>query len=183
MKKTDVRYGQLFNDQEVDGKAIIGWRQETVKVPNTAAGLMKVATALGHGHYNGIDYDKFVEFGIVSVPIDGEDGAYRVEHVAPVVLLSPDSAGYREVNSRFDVGFKCNIEVDETDWSHDVFVMDTELRNGARIMVQSATSGSSVRAVKRGNEWRVTLSSPILEDGTVYGGWYAETFHSALATV
>lgn len=179
MKK--ISYGWNFDGREVNGRAIVGWKQETVKVPNTTDGLLKVAAALGHGHYHGIEFDKFTEFGIMSVPVEGEESSYNIEHVAPVLLLSPDSAGYREVNRRFDSCFKQNVEVDGTDWSHDVFVMNTELRNGARVVVQSATSGSSVRAVKCGDEWRVTLSSPILEDGTVYGGWYAETFHGALA--
>lgn len=170
-------------DGHRDEKAVKAFRVLSFKVSDNDLGVQTVAMACGHGVPSSIDDRNYNfccyvdEFGFKSV----KNG--QVKFTKPVLALSWQTAGYRQLWGGVEDTFVCNLDVDDqedemcTDWYHAIFVLRTNLQDGG-ILIQSSSSAAFVVAEKKGHEWTLTLCQPVTEDGRISGRGYESMFRA-----
>lgn len=164
-------------------KDVKAFRILSFQVPDTEIGVQAVAMACGHGMPSGIDeynvcYEDYLKLGLKPARSSG-----RTRFGKPVLAVSKQTAGYRSVWGGICDSYLFALEVDDqesddaTDFGHDIFMLNTNLRDGG-ILVQSSSSGAYVRAQKVKHTWTVELIQPVAVDGKISGRGYEAVFRS-----
>ncbi len=162
--------------------SVTGFQVLSYQVTDGKLGLQAVAKSLGHGCPSGIDersfrYDTYKELGFVSC----KHG--NTKFSKPVLALSQQTAGYRVAWGGVCDAYLEELEVDDwdeedvTDWTHDVYLLRTNLADGG-VLIQSSSSGAIIRAEKKGHTWTLSLQMPVDADGVVRGRGYEAMFRA-----
>ncbi len=149
------------------------------KVPDDKLGIKAVAAALGYGMPNVSSSDSeeakeaYTDWGMKK----NRNGFIFFNE--PVVLLADQTAGYREIWGGVAEASEGYLTVDEDlGWYTDVYMLRTNLPDGG-ILVQSSSSAAYIIAEKNGTIWTLTLTMPVLADGTPVGSSYQSMFRGA----
>lgn len=166
------------------------------EVPDTKDGVMTVARALGHGMadlspmYDDDDLRIALNdaYGIRLKKVqhhEGDQASYEQTMICkkPVLIISPDTIGYRCVwGSVLETyGASASTDPEEAegeDWSVDFYELHPGMKDGG-CLVQSGSSSATVMAEKSGDTWTVTLTLPMLDSGKIIGRSYESAFRGA----
>lgn len=168
---------ELKNERKLDLQPEQGgynWPEKgygaTIRVANTPEGLMFLAEAVEHGHFNQAALEELW-------PEDGYDWENDA-FTGPVILLGCCSFGHRWVSKEFEELSRGYIGEDT--WEHRVFLLAEDAPVGTQATIGSATSGSEVTITKVSSSfWELHLWVPE-EGGAPYEGWYYQCVRRAL---